>query len=215
MAYVAISGDFSARVEGKINKMLNAELTTIGEEPVVHCTGQEPFIINAIWGEHAQLKDVVPDEWCGKRDGLNVRFPIPDQVNDRGNPVHYSFKLEFANDIKVPPNFNYYDSKDIPNNEPLLAALVGWAIKWQEIIARWAAVQNKITEFLEECKSANEAVKLWPDIKMYFNAHDVARLEAKHGRSETQSKAAEILAGINTDEVMSAAVIARLSGAQV
>lgn len=215
MAYVAISGDFNARVEEKIHKMLQAELATLGEEPVVHCTGQEPFITNTVWGEHVQLKDVVPDDWCNKPDDLNVRFPIPDQVNDRGNPIHYNFKLKFANGIKTPPGHGYYDTKDVPNSEPLLATLVDWAIKRQEIIARWSAVQDKIESFLAECKSANEAVKLWPDIKMYFNAQDVARLETKHGRSETQSKAAEVLAGINTDEVMSAAVIARLSGAQV
>jgi hypothetical protein len=215
MAYVAISGDFNARVKEKIHKMLQAELATLGEEPAVHCTGQEPFITNTVWGEHVHLKDVLPDTWCSKRDDLNVRFAIPEHTNSQGKPIYYSSRFKFSSEIKVPPNFGYYDSQTIPNSEPLLATLVEWATKRQEIIARWSAVQDKIESFLRECKSANEAVKLWPDIKMYFNAQDVARLEAKHGRSETQSKAAEVLAGINTDEVMSAAVIARLSGAQV
>jgi len=49
-----------------------------------------------------------------------------------------------------------------------------------------------------------------------LDVSDVQRLEIKNVRSGSKdSAAAEALAGIDTGEIMSVAVIARLSGAQV
>jgi hypothetical protein len=97
-----------------------------------------------------------------------------------------------------------------------MASILDYAFKLNEIDTRWEIVRHKVTEFLRACKSANEAIKLWPDVKTYFDVEDVKRLEVKHGRlGNKDSAAAEALAGIDTSEIMSAAVIARLSGAQV
>lgn len=217
MAYVAISGDFLTRVKSKIEKMTRAELATIGEEPKPTCSGHEPFIVNAMWtAEHAHFKDKIPTEWCGRTERLNIKFEIPGQLKADGKPHLWHSDIKFTSDIKTPPRFSSYDSHPVPNNEPMLATLVDWVIKQQEIVNRWKAVETKIFEFLHSCKSANEAVKLWPDVKTYFDAGDVARLETKQARSGSDnSSAAQVLAGIDTSEVMSAAVIARLSGAQM
>lgn len=216
MAYVAISGDFMTRVNNKINNMARAELSTIGEEPKPVLSGHEPFVTEAMWGNHAHFKESMPTDWCGRTERLNAKFEIPNQFKADGNPFVYHTTLRFTNDdIKTPPRFNFYDNLNVPNTEHTLSQLVEWVSKHHEITMRWKAVTDKITEFLHSCKSANEAVKLWPDVKTYFDAGDIARLETKHGRTETKSAAADVLAGIDTSEVMSAAVIARLSGAQV
>lgn len=218
MAYVAISGDFIARVERKINGMKRAELNTIGGQPEVTCSGHEPFVTKAMWGEHAHFKDVIPSNWCSSGDRMDIKFHIPDQYRDanKTEPVMYGSSIKFTNDnIKRPPRFNNYENLEVSNTEPVLSELVQWVSKQHEINERWNGVERKIKEFLRSCKSANEAIKLWPDIKMYFDNYDIERLENKPGRTETKSAAAEVLAGIDTSEVMSAAVIARLSGAQV
>ena len=215
MAYVAISGDFIDRVERKIQTMLRAELATIGEEPKPVVSGHEPFVTKAVWGDHAHFKEILPVEWCNHQESLRIKFAVPGQLNKKGDPLEYNTSISFTKSVKFPPRFASYDNQAVPNTEPILAELVEWSIKMYEIRGRWDAVEDKIKEFLHSCKSANEAVKLWPDVKMYFDAGDIKRLEVKNSRSESTSDAAKVLAGIDTGEVMSAAVIARLSGAQV
>jgi hypothetical protein len=57
-------------------------------------------------------------------------------------------------------------------------------------------------------------VTLWPDCKVYIDDEDIARFEKKVVKTASQdSEAAKVLAGLNTDELMGAAVVARLSGA--
>lgn len=216
MAYVAISGDFMTRVKNKIEKMTQSELNTIGEEPSIQCNGGEPFVIQTLWGEHANLRNDIPSNWCSSTEELRIKFNIPEHFTAKGEPIQYHSKVKFLSPAKTPPRFSNYESNEVPNTEPILMHLVEWAGKRQEIINRWKEVQDKIRTFLHSCKSANEAVKLWPDIKAYFDPSDVQRLELKAVRAGSEgSDAAKVLAGIDTGEVMSAAVIARLSGAQV
>jgi len=59
-------------------------------------------------------------------------------------------------------------------------------------------------------------LKLWPDLKLYIPNEFIARVERKAAKAEkSESSAASILAGINTEEIHAAAVIARMSGANV
>lgn len=216
MAYVAISGNFMDRVRTKIQYMRNVELKALGEAPIVTCNGNEPFLINAVWGEHAHLMALMPEKWMRQTEDLNVKFAIPGVFTRENEPKYQEINIKLTNALKLPPVFQHYDHKVVPNDEPVLAQAVDYAIKSDEIFTRWKQVAEKITDFLHNCKSANEAVKLWPDIKTYFDKDDVERLEAKAERAgQSASNAAEILKGIDTNQVMSAAVIARLSGAQV
>jgi len=146
-----------------------------------------------------------------------MKFRIPDAARVREMDNWFEFRaVSTGHGFPIPPRTSMYDSKECDPSNPVMAELLAYATGMNEIEARWETVKAKVTQFLNACKSANEAVKLWPEVKTYFDPSDVARIEAKTTRAGSKdSAAAEALAGIDTGEIMSAAVIARLSGAQV
>jgi hypothetical protein len=215
MAFVGISKNFTERVGQKIHNMQKAEINALGKQPEITALNTEPWVLQAVWGEHLHLLDKMPEKWLGKAANLKFRFKIdnPDLPEDRQN---YAFGIEFADPVFVPPNHSWYGETPIDESIPQIAPIVEYATKFREIDARWFKVRGQVISFLESCKSANEAVKLWPDVKMYFDQEDIERLEAKTIRSGTaESEAAKKLAELDTNGLTSAAVIARMSGAQV
>jgi uncharacterized protein with von Willebrand factor type A (vWA) domain len=85
-----------------------------------------------------------------------------------------------------------------------------------DINSRWKKVQNDVSKFLESCKSLNEAVKLWPDIKLYVPEQYLKRLNESVAREKKQQEAnaaLEALQSIDTDFAVAAAVGARLAQA--
>lgn len=216
MAFVGISKDFVSRVQTKILGMANAETKTLGEKPFITASPNNPDILKATWGEHIHLHGVIPNTWMRRSETVRLQFQVPG-AEGTPNDTRWPFEIKSNGGVfDFPPDFAHYDNKDIDPSTPLLATLVEYATKAKEIEARWRKVNNQVIEFLSSCKSANEAIKLWPEVITYFHPDDVKRLEAKTTRSGGKdSAAAAVLAGIDQGEVMSAAVIARLSGAQV
>jgi hypothetical protein len=219
MAFVGISRDFMNRVENKIEHMRRAEIKTLGEnrpELAMHST--DPYIMQTVWGEHAHLHAQMPKDWINHQETVRFKFKIPgaDRAKEHHNWFDFRATCTSQDGFPIPPRYSSYDEKECDPHHPLMASILDYAIKLNEIDTRWEVVRQKVTDFLRACKSANEAIKLWPDVKVYFDSEDVKRLEVKHGRVGTQeSAAATALAGIDTGEIMGAAVIARLSGAQV
>lgn len=215
MAFVGISKNFIERVGSKIQNMQKAEVSALGEQPKITAMNTEPWVLQAVWGEHLYLLEKMPEKWVGKAGSLKFNFKVdnPDLPEDR---QHYAFGVEFADSVPVPPGYSWYGETPIDASVPQIAPVVEYAIKFREIDARWIKVRRQVLEFLNSCKSANEAVKLWPDVKMYFDQEDIDRLEYKTVRSGTaESEAAKKLAELDTGSLTSAAVIARMSGAQV
>ena len=218
MAFVGISRDFMARVNRKIDNMHGAELKTLGQEkPKLALSPTDPFYMQTLWGEHTALFKQIPTEWVSHQESMSFKFKIPDATRVREMDNWFEFRaVSTGSGFPVPPRTSMYDSKECDPTNPVMAEILDYAVKQNEIAVRWETVKNKVTQFLSACKSANEAVKLWPEVKTYFDSEDIARLEVKTARAGSKdSAAAEALAGIDTGEIMSAAVIARLSGAQV
>jgi hypothetical protein len=219
MAFVAISRDFMMRVESKIENMRRAEVRTLGEnrpELAMHST--DPFYMQTIWGDHAPLQSQMPKEWLNHQEAVRLKFRIPGATRAKEHHNWFEFRATCTSKdgFPIPPRFASYEEKECDATNPMVAGILDYALKLNEIDSRWETVQKKVTDFLRACKSANEAVKLWPDVKTYFDNEDVKRLEVKAVRAGSKdSAAAAALAGIDTGEIMSAAVIARLSGAQV
>ena len=219
MAFVAISKDFMSRVESKINNMCKAELKTLGDKPVLALNPSDPFFINTIWKEHAHLYPLMPREWMSKSAETSMKFKVPDTNFAEESKNHFNFKATTTGanqEFAFPPSHSYYNTVVCDPYAPVMASILEYAVKYKEIEQRWETVESKVVQFLRACKSANEAIKLWPDVKTYFDSEDVKRLDIKVVRSGSKdSAAAAALANIDTNEMMSAAVIARLSGAQV
>ena len=216
MAFVGISRDFMARVNNKIDSMQRAEAKTLGQEkPKLHIAPTDPFFMHTMWGEHIALYKQMPTEWLNHTESVSMKFRIPDAARVRESDNWFEFRaVSTGHGFPIPPRTSMYDSKECDPSNPVMAELLTYAVGMNEIDARWETVKAKVTQFLNACKSANEAIKLWPEVQTYFDATDIARLEAKTTRAGSKdSAAAEALAGIDTGEIMSAAVIARLSGA--
>ena len=205
MAYVAISGEFMDRVKGKIASMRNAEINTLGKYEEQFSPESDLFL-TTVWKDHLPLRKVIPKEWKNECENFNVRFKIGDKQ------VNHSFHLTGKGD--TPPKHSYYDSMNVDATHPEMAKCVDYYTRRLEIDARWDEVHNKVTEFLQSCKSLNEAVKLWPDVAMYIQPQDMERMGVKRERAK-ESAAMEALKKLDTDALVGAAVIARMSGAQV
>jgi hypothetical protein len=219
MAFVGISRDFMQRVNHKIENMRRAEIKTLGENrPEVAMHPTDPFFMQTIWGEHAPLHMQMPREWLNHQEAVRLKFKIPGATRVKEHHNWFEFRAVCTNKdgFPIPPRFASYEEKECDPSHPMVASILEYAVQLNEIDTRWETVQIKVVQFLQACKSANEAVKLWPDVATYFDADDVKRLEVKAVRAGGKdSAAAAALAGIDTNEIMSAAVIARLSGAQV
>ena len=219
MAFVAISKDFMSRVETKISNMCRAELKTLGDKPDLALNPSDPFFISTVWKEHAHLYPMMPREWLSKHPEVSLKFKVPDANFTDESRNHFGFKAKTTGanqEFSFPPSHSYYNTIVCDPYSPIMSSILEYAVKYKEIEQRWETVDNKVVQFLRACKSANEAIKLWPDVKTYFDSEDVKRLDIKVVRSGSKdSAAAAALANIDTNEMMSAAVIARLSGAQV
>lgn len=215
MAFVAISGVLLERVVVKIRAMQEAELKTLGEVPPTSISPASALAKKTCWKDYAHLYDVIPKEWTNTHSSIDMKFKVPGY--EETTKPWFVTKIKATHDeFRFPPKASWYDNYEVSADEPELALVVEYAKRVKEIDARWHEVQEKVIGFLQACKSANEAVKLWPQVKIYLYQEDIDRIEKKVVRSGgADSNAAQALAGIDTASVESAAVIARLSGAQV
>jgi hypothetical protein len=76
--------------------------------------------------------------------------------------------------------------------------------------ARWEKIKTDIDEFLDKCKSLNEAVKLFPGVRMYIHSEDIERLERK---LERPTQRAKIVEDVDTEGLTAAAIAAKLAAA--
>lgn len=215
MAYVAINPAFLSRVEAKIQSMCEAEIKTLGEMPIPQLTDKSEFFLDNVWGEHKHLYALMPSEY--KNNFPEWRININIRIADNEHSLSITIPTKHMKDA-YPPNHSWYSHREVdanPEKYPEIVPLVEHLKARAEINVRWTNVDSKVIDFLKECKSLNEAIKLWPDLKVYIDEADMKRLDVKHAKSDRASKAAEVLAGMDTDELMGAAVIARLSGAEV
>lgn len=207
MAYVAISGSLLERVKTKIAKMEKAELDTLGKfDPIV--SPSAPFVGKTLWGDFLHLRDQMPNEWKSNYKTFVAEFMIS------VSKVNHTFTM--SDNAQFPPTKNWYTALalDTQDPDPNVQACVEHYTKVTEVQERWKNVENNVFEFLQACKSLNEAVKTWPDVVMYVAEEDVERMGVKREKAR-ESEALKALASMDTDALVGAAVIARMSGAAV
>lgn len=209
MAYVSISAALVERVNDKIFSMRQAEIKSLGEEPKLSLSMSDPFVHRSLWGEHLHLMNLLPEAWTNEVEKFNIRIKVPEQDKPFLSTVFISNGKAIAN-----PAHAYYGSVyDVDPKAPELALMLEYATKVRDTDKRWDGVKDKVIGYLKNCKSLNEAVKTWPDVKYYIHEEDMKRLEVKREASGKSSSAADALASMDIDELVGAAVIARMSGA--
>lgn len=219
MATVYITQQLSGEVSSVIKRMREAEITTNNAEigkPIELDTSD--FLTKAMWGNHLHLKDQMPEEWLSVSSSptLNVHVPIDDagnkivhQINFRNQKVTNRPNNDRWNEPKIACKKAYLEANvDMMGVQNILNHLDRVELN-AEIKARWSKVEGDIMAFLGKCKSLNEALKLWPGVKMYIPREYIERVERKVERKVREK---EILDDTPVDTLTAAAIAARLSG---
>jgi hypothetical protein len=222
MATVYITQELINRVKSKITTMnraeRNSDVPNIDKNVVVDAS--HLFNIGC-WGEkYVHLIHQIPKEWLSKMDDANIH--IKGELDD-GRNLATTIRFNGMQSAYARPKDSYYGKTDSDLTIGYIRSLpeetVGRAEllqRWEESIialdidTRWAKVETDITEFLNKCKSLNEAVKLFPNVSMYIHHEDIERLNRKIERP-TQRKA--IVAEVDTDGLTAAAIAAKLAAA--
>lgn len=213
MAFVGISDTLVSEVRGNIRTMYQKEAASLGDRPAINLIGDESFIaeaLNELWNDAPHLQAQMPKDWCRAWDSIRLHLTVTDAnlqksldvklpVTFHGPPKHTAVPVANVTGTSV---------EDIPE---ILFDYVRHEINLRDVADRWNKVEKDISNFLRECKSLNEALKLWPDLRVYIPQHFLTRVDTKPERNKTVSAAASALQNIDTSAAMSAAVIARMA----
>jgi hypothetical protein len=220
MATVGISKDLINRVETKINGMRKAErasdLPNIDKQYSIDAS----MLYNiGCWGAlHVHLLNMIPKDWLSKTTDSSIT--IAGTIDD-GVVLKTSVRftgMTFAYQRPADGYYNKHQSeltldevRAFPEEAPGRAELLQrWddAVIEKAIDARWEKVKTDITEFLGKCKSLNEAVKLFPGVRMYIHVEDLERLDRK---AERPTQRAKIVEDVDTEGLTAAAIAAKLA----
>lgn len=220
MATVLISKDLINRVNDKIEGMRRAERA--GDLPNI----DKSFSVDAsmlynvgCWGaEHVHLLDMIPKDWLSKATDASIT--IAGWTDDA---VHLKTSARFTGMTFAyqRPKDSYYNKHEAELTLDQVRAfpeetlgraelLQRWddAVVEKSINDKWAKVKTDMTEFLNKCKSLNEAVKLFPGVRMYIDREDIQRMERK---IERPTQRAKIVETVDTEGLTAAAIAAKLA----
>ena len=228
--YVPIGAGVIADTKRKIRNLQNAEMQSLPDPTLVKTRlVTDPLLLTLImdklWRKLADLRERldVPEYRHPRQVEVGVRYHTSE--TEPGSGLPYKLSTFTANSLDVPcfhgisrerydfPRIKVkFDTTEHPDFPELVAA----EIARFECIERWDAVNKEIVAFLGKCKSANEAVKLYPEIVRYMPEDTMAKINKKTARGErTESEAAAMLKGLNKDNINVSTVLARMAGAKV
>lgn len=220
MAYVGISQKLIEDVSRNIDAMKNKERNAFVAPPKLLELNEAPEeIVALLWGEYRHLESMLPAKWKGKNSSVDLNFVVKDEGGEVLTKSY--FTIRYDNEVVVPPGVsNYRFDVELPEGTcpaiPEAEAYYKWFIEMCGIEHRWGKVRDQMLGFLKSCKSLNEALKLWPDVRIYIPSEYLKRVEQKTERAQATeahiSKAAAALANMDTDAAISAAMTARLMG---
>lgn len=224
MAYVSISKDLTDSIRSTIHGLRDAELNSMAslekfDEAVRTNTDFHTTIVNNLWAEELDLRERLTKHNRTLDVHLEIKAFYDTAAGTRSiNRTIVLSKLAVPCFVKFKQSWGdaylqlHVDAADYEVLAPLRDILVAR----DECIQRWAAVEKQVLAFIEKCKSLNEAVKLWPDLRRYVNREYTGRLDKKVERTRPeQSEAAAALKALDVDLVNSSVVLARMAGAKV
>ena len=163
------------------------------------------------WGPFLDLRTQMPQHWKPFTNAANLYAEVESEHKSGKHLV--SLQILLPGGYQVPPHNDGIISackREVGPNHPWMAPITEHKLWELEVYARWNKVDKTITEFLDKCKSLNEAVKLWPDLMHYIPQDLKNRMALKPEKREKRTDAEDALAKLDTNSVTAAAVIARL-----
>ena len=213
MAFVAISQKLREDVRHQIRYKQNQELALI-PKPTTHLVQpDDPRVIERFWGEYAHLRDVVPQSWCSKIDSLQFTTKyeqVPGDPNTTGT-MNVSVGIVGGQIWGAPKCDTHYPRITVPADATEVVDHVTAAQQQHAVVTKWNKVATDVMAFLQSCKSLNEALKLWPDVRIYVPQNYIDKAEEKTQKAKAaESRAMEVLKQIDTDHAVSSAVMVRI-----
>jgi predicted DNA binding CopG/RHH family protein len=219
MATVYITQELKNRIKDEIDKMRRQEINNDfpGYDKTHDMEATHIYHLGS-WGkEHLHLVQSIPKEWLRCDKSVNIRIDVPD---------NRTFSIGFSAPSEIfygRPSTDYWSRaqsaltldavQELPEGTAGRAEIIQ---RWEDeqavrdINSRWEKIKDDIMDFLDKCKSLNEAVKLLPSIRMYVRTDDLERLDRKVERP-SQRKA--IVADVDVEGITAAAIAAKLSAA--
>lgn len=162
------------------------------------------FVERCLWREHYHLRNQMPQRWMVSLHRCSLHI----------NKLRVDWE---GTQIFGPPNSSSFP--DVHLTPEVIALLPEpWQQKVEELLEQVVMV-NKIHEkyrvlkaqvksYLESRKSLNEAVKLYPDLKIFLSDEIKAKLDKKYNRntSEVQQEAESAVAALDLGALTAAAV---------
>jgi hypothetical protein len=221
MATVGITKELRDRTKAVIDVMRKAERRNDIPEMEKDITVDASHLYNlGMWGAHIHLINQTPKDWLLKETDAPI-FLVGDDEN--GARINTVARFTGMKDAYKRPTNSYYSRLESTLTIDQLRAMPEETVgrtellkRWDDAIiaiaidARWEKIKVEVDQFLTKCKSLNEAVKLFPGVRMYIDSDDIERLERKLERP-SQRKA--IVHGVDTDGLTAAAIAAKLSAA--
>jgi len=226
MALVRISRSLHDTVENVINqfanKIYNEQIATLCPEAATNSVTDAEFAEyceSLLWGEHLHLKDQMPLKWCVQPENIDAHFKL-DAINTRIRVTHPQRR------IKVPPGTSSYSPDvSVPESEfgrvpwvrDFLVNRAAFETAKQEHTHKFNTIKQQVRAFLNGCKSLNDAVKKWPDIKLWLPDYTIAELERvveRTPRAIKEREEAELaVANMDTSLITSLGVMKAIHGA--
>ena len=214
MSYVASNPSTRQQIHYQIDRMKENEYKLFGEEPPLKIDPASDWLEHLVWGEHQPLKSLIPTDWMAQHERVIIN--VKGSVDDEGTEHEYRLNFTFEDLINFPPGAVGYEAYDMHLAEAPqeLLDVVLPHIKYlqnrRECAARWNKVKKDVNTFVERCKSLNEAVKLWPDVRNYIPTRILDKLDEKKDKAAKRDTSS-ILDGIDIDELTTAAVVSKLA----
>lgn len=239
MALVRISKQLISDVEKQISIIRHAELREVADPDASFDGSQYPaaayLATELAWGEHLHLKHQMPAEWVKQtscvcfstsyqhEDGHNettsqvsydgVKIPVPP-----GTTLGYNYRIGGHDNLSLQVPFDLVSTAaSDPDHRfhtvaSAVMAMVNKEKRARKITKAWSVRTAQITQFLNKCKSLNEAIKLWPLVKLYVPKDYIATVETPVVRPQNAVRKEKVMENVDTDGLTAAAIAAKLAG---
>jgi hypothetical protein len=233
MALVRISKQLIADVRARVQYLRDAEINEAPTPATTRqaCTGDgaEPLAAFVLWGEHLHLKSQMPEQWLTRAQKVSFRTAY---THDDGHVERTATVAVEGVTLCAPPGTNVYWNGNVDVDVPYstieeaasnelspyhttakyVMEMVEHEKRRRRINRTWAPRETQLVQFLEKCKSLNEAIKLWPQIKLYVPKDYIDTVETPVVRPQAVTRKEKVTEGLDSDGLTAAAIAARLAG---
>jgi hypothetical protein len=228
MAYAAITSGLKQEVRSKIQQLKNVEIITLKdhdhvEEQITSSPLIQEALLTLMWeSTEPDLRDRL--EKYNRDCVVKFKFTMPAEYSHNGTEERVKECRATASKgipclVEISTGYNQSTAKTYSvdfHSDPLFAEYADAFKNRRECSKRWEAVETQVLNFLDSCKSVNEALKLWPDVARYLPKHAIDKVNLKAEKQVKEvSDALKALGAIDMDAVNTSTVLARMAGARI